>query len=76
VDPKTGLGVLDSKRTFLLLSGIKPQVGSVPARSVVTVPSELSRPPFNAVRTEIGRPRGFSSGAEIENGAISLLHLS
>jgi len=54
MDPKTGLGVLDIKRTLLLLSGIKPQFSSGPARSVRTVPIELPRPPFDGVRTETG----------------------
>jgi hypothetical protein len=54
MDPKTGLGVLDIKRTLLLLSGIKPQFSSGPARSVRTVPFELPGSLFDAVRTETG----------------------
>jgi hypothetical protein len=45
-------GRVESRRKLLPLSGIEPQFSSCPGCSVVTVPNELSRSPFNAVRTE------------------------
>jgi hypothetical protein len=70
---KTGLGALQNKTKHCRPSGVEPQFNSCVARSLVTVPTELSRFLFNAVQFAVRLTTLFPSSAENGNGTTPLL---